>query len=55
MADSAKRFVLISGAGIDVDSNAGEGAREGFGCDTEAIWEGGDLVKLGGILQHGCR
>lgn len=51
MADSPQRFVLISRAGIDVDSNAGEGAWEGFGRDSEAIWEGSDLVKLGRVLK----
>jgi hypothetical protein len=26
-------------------------AGQGFGCDTDAIGEGGDLVEFGGVLD----
>ena len=52
MAYAADAVVFVAGASVDVDSNAGEGAWEGFAGDADAIFEGCDLVEVGGVLQH---
>lgn len=52
MAYTAQCIVFISGAGINVDTNAGEMAGECFGCDADTIWEGRYLVKLNRILKQ---
>jgi hypothetical protein len=50
VTDSSQRIVLVPRAGIDVDSDAGEVAGQGFGRNTDAIRECGDLVEFGGVL-----
>lgn len=52
MAYAADAVVFVAGAGVDVDSNAGEGAWEGFAGDADAIFESGDLVEVGGVLHR---
>lgn len=51
MAYAADAVVFVAGAGVDVHPNAGEGAWEGFAGDADAIFEGGDLVEVGGVLN----
>lgn len=51
MAHALQRIVFVSRAGIDVDTNAGKMAREGFGGDAEAIGKGCDFIEVGRILQ----
>lgn len=42
---------LEAGAALDVDADAGKGAREGLGGDAQAVGEGCDFVEVGGFLQ----
>lgn len=51
MGHAPERVVLIAGARVDVDANAGEVAGEGFGSNADAIGECCDLVELYGILK----
>lgn len=51
MAYAADAVVFVAGTGVDVDSNTGEGAWEGFAGDADAIFEGCDLVEVGGVLN----
>lgn len=52
MAYAADAVVFVARAGVDVDSNTGEGAWKGFAGNSDPIVEGGDLVKVGGVLRH---
>jgi hypothetical protein len=50
MADSAEAIIFISRTGIDVNPDARERARQRFASDTYSIFEGCDLVEIGGVL-----
>lgn len=52
MAYASDTVVFVPRAGVDVHSNAGEGAGEGFASDTDAIFESCNLVEVSGVLHH---
>lgn len=43
--------ILISRAGVDIDSNAGKVSRQGFGSNPHSVRKGRDLVKLYRVLE----
>jgi hypothetical protein len=51
MAHAGEVFVLVAGPGIDVYTDAREMTRQGLCCDSDAIREGGYLVKFDRILS----
>lgn len=50
MRDTAQVLVLISRAGVDVNSNAGEMAWESFSGDADAVRKGGYLIEFCWVL-----
>lgn len=51
MTDASQVLVLVPRPCIHVHADAGKVTWEGLGCHTDAIWQGGDSIKLCRILS----
>ena len=51
MGYAAEVLVLISGAGVDVNSNTGEVSWKSFGGDANAVWKCSYFIEFRWVLD----